>query len=53
MSTLKFLAHVSVLMKNLGGKQGVFSHEIRETYKAVQSLLDVFLTFFYSESVFT
>ena len=33
MSTLKFLAHVSVLIKNPGGKQGVFSHEIRETHK--------------------
>ena len=44
MSTLKFLADVSVLIKNPGGKQGVFSHEIRETHKTIQSLLDVFLT---------
>ena len=39
--TLKFLAHVSMLIKNPGGKQGVFSHEIRETHKTVRSLLDV------------
>ena len=30
-----------MLIKNPGGKQGVFSHEIRETHKAMQSLLDV------------
>ena len=46
MSTLKFLAHVSVLIKNPGRKQGVFSHEIRETHKTMRSLLDVFLTLF-------
>ena len=27
--------------KNAGGKQGVFSHEILETHKTMQSLLDV------------
>ena len=27
--------------KNPGGKQGVFSYEIRETHKTMQSLLDV------------
>ena len=41
MSTLKFLAHVSVLIKSPGRKQGVFSHEIRETHKTMQSPLDV------------
>ena len=41
MSTLKFLVHVSMLIKNPGGKQGVFSHEIRETHNTMQSLLDV------------
>ena len=41
MSTSKFLAHVSMLLKNPGRKQGVFSHEIRETQKTIQSLLDV------------
>ena len=41
MSTLKFLVHVSMLIKNPGGKQGVFSHEIRETYKTMQNRLDV------------
>ena len=41
MSTLKFLIHVSVLIKNPGGRQGVFSHEIRATHKTMQSLLDV------------
>ena len=41
MSTLKFLVHVSMLIKNPGGKQGVFSHEIRETHKTMQILLDV------------
>ena len=41
MPTLKFLAHVSMLTNNPGGKQGVFSHEIRETHKTIQSLLDV------------
>ena len=41
MSTLKFLVHVSMLIKNPGGKQGVFSHEILETHKTMQSLLDV------------
>ena len=46
MSTLKFLAHVSVLIRNPGGKQGVFSHGIRETHKTMQSLLGVFLTIF-------
>ena len=46
MSTLKFLEYVSVLIRNPGGKQGVFSHGIRETHKTMQSLLDVFLTIF-------
>ena len=41
MSTLKFLVRVSMLIKNPGGKQGVFSHEIRETHKTMQGLLDV------------
>ena len=41
MSTLKFLVHVSMLIKSPGGKQGVFNHEIIETYKTMQSLLDV------------
>ena len=41
MSTLKFLVHVSMLIKNPGGKQRVFSHEIRGTHKTMQSLLDV------------
>ena len=41
MSTLKFLARVSILIKNPEGKQGVFSHEILETHKTMQSLLDV------------
>ena len=41
MSTLKFLVHVSMLIKNPGEKQGVFSHEIIETHKTMQSLLDV------------
>ena len=27
--------------KNRGGKQGVFSHQIRETYKTMQNLLYV------------
>ena len=40
MSSL-FLAHVSMLIKNPGGKEGVFSHEIRETHKTIQSLLNV------------
>ena len=41
MSTLKFLVHVSMLIKSPGGKQGVFNHEIIETHKTMQSLLDV------------
>ena len=41
MSTLKFLAHVSMLIKSPGGKQGVFNHKTRETHKTMQSLLDV------------
>ena len=41
MSTSQFLVHVSMLIKNAGGKQGVFSHEIRETHKTMRSLLDV------------
>ena len=41
MSTLKFLAHVSMLIKNPGEKQGVFNHKIREIHKTMQSLLDV------------
>ena len=41
MSILKFLVHVSMLIKTPGGKQGVFSHEILETHKTMQSLLDV------------
>ena len=41
MSALKFLAHVSMLIKNPGGKQGVFSHKIRETHKTIQSLFNV------------
>ena len=41
MSTLKFLVHVSMLMKSPGGKQGVFNHEIIETHKTMQSFLDV------------
>ena len=41
MSTLKFLVHVSMLIKNPRGKQGVFSHEIRETHNTMQNLLDV------------
>ena len=40
-SALKFLVHVSMLIKNPGGKQGVFSHEIMETHTTMQSLLDV------------
>ena len=40
MLTLKFPAHVSMLINNPGGKQGVFSHEIRETHKTMKSLLD-------------
>ena len=41
MSTLKFLVHVSMLIKSPGGKQEVFNHEIIETHKTMQSLLDV------------
>ena len=41
MSTLKFLVHVSKLIKNPGGKQGVLSQEIMETRTTMQSLLDV------------
>ena len=41
MPTLKFLVHVSMLIKSPGGKQGVFSHEIIKTHKTMQSLLDV------------
>ena len=41
MSTLKSLVHVSMLIKNSGGKQGVSSHEILETHKTMQSLSDV------------
>ena len=41
MSTLQFLVHVLMLIKNPGGKQGVFSHEIGETHKTMQSLSDV------------
>ena len=41
MSTLKFLVHVSMLIKTPGGKQRVFSHKIKETHKTMQSLLDV------------
>ena len=41
MATLKFPVHVSMLIKNPGGKQGVFSHEIIETRKTMQRLLDV------------
>ena len=40
-STLKFLVHVSMLLKSPGEKQGVFNHEIIETHKTMQSLLDV------------
>ena len=41
MSTLKLLVHVSMLIKNPGGKRGVLSHEIMETRTTMQSLLDV------------
>ena len=41
MSTSKFLVHVSMSIKNPGGKLGIFSHEILETHKTMQSLLDV------------
>ena len=41
MATLKFLVHVSMLIKNPEGKQRVFSHQILETHKTMQSLLDV------------
>ena len=30
-----------MLIKSPGGKQGVFNHEIIETHKTMQSLLDV------------
>ena len=41
MSTLNFPVHVSMLIKSPGGKQGVFNHEIIQTHKTMQSLLDV------------
>ena len=41
MSTSKFLVHVSMFIKNCGGKQGILSHEILQTHKTMQSLLDV------------
>ena len=41
MSTLKFLVHVSMLIKSPGALQRVFSHEILKTHKTMQSLLDV------------
>ena len=41
MSTLKFLVHVSMLIKKPGGKQGVFSQKLIETHTTMRSLLDV------------